>query len=1050
MRKLRKQTAFVLAVMMFMLLLPFTADENGGQALAFTPPTGITISPPSMSLLEGTSGSFTALVVPSDADQGVQWDSDDPLVASVDGGGNIIAHSAGTATISVTTADGNFTASATVTVTGVVAVAGVSINPAGPFSIPVGGTQSLTPVFSPPAPTNLNVTWTSSDTSVATVSATGHVTGVAVGPATITVTTQCGPFSASVNITVTAVPVMGVAIAQSSPVALVLGTTPTATLNANFTPTNATNREVTWTSNSPAIATVSPTTGTGPVTVTAVAVGSAIITATAADTSNGVFTATVTVNVTAGATGITIAPSPGGGIILNRTGAGNTQTLTATTTPAGQPVTWSLHAVGTGSGVNTDAVTISGTAVGPPATTTITAVNAVHYPVQVRATTGTGANAQTANVYVWTSSGNVASVAITGGNQTIGSGATLNLAATVTPRAGHTVDQRVTWYSSNTSVATVNRITGVVTATAGAAGRTTTITARSIDGGVSATAVLTTSDVASIAITHTGPGGGATTGNVILPRTGTNNYRTLTATTVPAGQAITWSVESVGTGAGTGAITISQPSGAAQNVRRVTANDATHFPVRVVAASGGQRATVYVWTSSGAINSVQVNASNHGMAPSTHAYLSASVLPIGSEQRVTWYSSNTAVVTVDRISGRVTSTAGDTSRTAIITARSIDGGVVSPGVTITVAPSPVTGVNITPSGNFTLESGETRQLTANVLPTNVAEHYRAVTWRSLNTAVATVSATGLVTAVSNGTAVIEVLTTTGQRAARLTVTVSGRVPVTGITFPDIPGNSLNLPAGQSRTLTPIIAPANATNRTVTWHSNNTSVASVTTGGVLSANAAGVATITVTSQDNTNIRAYLTITVTQAQLPAGMFTDVRAGTWYASYVERVVNAGLFSGVGGGLFNPEGTMTRAMFAVVIARYDRADVAAFVPTFSDVARNEWYSAEIAWAAANGIIHGLGGNEFGPYNPVTREQMAVMIYRYVYGRGIQLPIRHTPTAFVDSASISDWAAEAVVAMQMAGIIQGDAQGRFNPQQSATRAQVAAIFSRLLDIVPR
>ena len=182
----------------------------------------------------------------------------------------------------------------------------------------------------------------------------------------------------------------------------------------------------------------------------------------------------------------------------------------------------------------------------------------------------------------------------------------------------------------------------------------------------------------------------------------------------------------------------------------------------------------------------------------------------------------------------------------------------------------------------------------------------------------------------------------------------------------------------------------------------------------------------------------------------LFDDVMQGAWYYNYVNIVVTEGLFQGTAYRIFGPQTNMSRAMFAQVLANLEGVDLAAYAatnPTFQDVASNAWYFAAVQWAADVGVVHGLDGENFAPNDNVTREQMAAMLYRYANMRGITLATGYA-TPFVDQASISPWAVDAVAAIQDAGIVRGRGIGMFDPQATATRAEVAAIFARFLQMM--
>jgi len=179
----------------------------------------------------------------------------------------------------------------------------------------------------------------------------------------------------------------------------------------------------------------------------------------------------------------------------------------------------------------------------------------------------------------------------------------------------------------------------------------------------------------------------------------------------------------------------------------------------------------------------------------------------------------------------------------------------------------------------------------------------------------------------------------------------------------------------------------------------------------------------------------------------LFDDVALGRWYYDYVTIAATQNLFQGTAPRIFNPQANMTRAMFAQVLANMENADLTAYAGTsasFNDAAQGRWYFTAVQWAANAGLIQGVGNGRFAPDDYITREQMAVMLHRFAEMRGIVLP-REDIDQFIDYAEKSPWAAEAVDTKAAAGIIRGRPNGRFDPQATATRAEVAAIFARLL-----
>jgi len=179
-----------------------------------------------------------------------------------------------------------------------------------------------------------------------------------------------------------------------------------------------------------------------------------------------------------------------------------------------------------------------------------------------------------------------------------------------------------------------------------------------------------------------------------------------------------------------------------------------------------------------------------------------------------------------------------------------------------------------------------------------------------------------------------------------------------------------------------------------------------------------------------------------------FLDINITDWFHNAVLTVVSQGLFQGVSDTNFAPNAAMNRAMFATVLSRLAGANLdnsASNGPSFDDVSQSGWYFAAVEWATELGVVQGIGGNNFAPNASITREQIAVMLYRYVSMMDIELQVSEG-TVFIDQASVSDWAVDAVRAIQAAGIVTGRPDGSFDPQATATRAEVATIFARFLD----
>jgi uncharacterized protein YjdB len=438
-----------------------TATIGGQSAIAAVTVSGVpvatvTIQPQTASINENASQQLTATTRDAGANilmRPVTWTTSNSTIAVVTQAGLVTARAAGTATITATSE--GIAGTATVTVLRA-PVASVVVQPSA-ATVLVGRTTTFTATVMDALNTPLAgrvVTWTSSNTSVATVSSTGEVTGVASGTATITATSEGIPGRATV--TVSAVAVGTVTVAPAT-VNVIVGQT--ATLVATVRDVNGavvTDRAVTWSSSAPAVAGVS-TTGV----VTGVGAGTATITATSEGRSG---TATVTVTTIPVHT-VTVEPP---NVTLT---VGNRITLTAVTRDeagnvlTGRVVTWSLGDESIVGVTSTGVVTGVG-----PGTSTITATS----------------EGKSGTSIVTVQPTPVASVTVQPATATVAIGATTTLTAFVRDSSGNVLNGRVvSWISSNTAIATVNG-SGVVT---GVARGSVTITATS--EGRSGTATVT-------------------------------------------------------------------------------------------------------------------------------------------------------------------------------------------------------------------------------------------------------------------------------------------------------------------------------------------------------------------------------------------------------------------------------------------------------------------------------------------------------------------------------------------------------------------------------
>lgn len=181
--------------------------------------------------------------------------------------------------------------------------------------------------------------------------------------------------------------------------------------------------------------------------------------------------------------------------------------------------------------------------------------------------------------------------------------------------------------------------------------------------------------------------------------------------------------------------------------------------------------------------------------------------------------------------------------------------------------------------------------------------------------------------------------------------------------------------------------------------------------------------------------------------ADIFSDVVPGAWYTDAVQYAYDNGLMTGTSVTTFEPNTTTTRGMIVSMLHRLEGSP-AVGIADFSDVAGGDWYADPVAWAASEGIVGGYGDGTFGPNDPITREQMASILYRYADYKGLDVSARASLDAYSDADSVSPWASDVMSWAVSEGIISGMTEDTLAPQGTATRAQVAAMFQRFLENV--
>ena len=179
-----------------------------------------------------------------------------------------------------------------------------------------------------------------------------------------------------------------------------------------------------------------------------------------------------------------------------------------------------------------------------------------------------------------------------------------------------------------------------------------------------------------------------------------------------------------------------------------------------------------------------------------------------------------------------------------------------------------------------------------------------------------------------------------------------------------------------------------------------------------------------------------------------FTDADTTAWYHDGVHYCVENGLMKGVSDVLFAPDGTTTRAMIVTMLWRMEGEPVANYAMSFKDVPANEWYTEAIRWAQSNKIVEGYSAEAFCPDGPITREQMATILYRFAKNHEIDTANDNTLAGFTDADKVSDWALDAMKWANAIGLVQGRTTTTLVPEVSIKRCEAATMIQRYCEKV--
>lgn len=753
------------------------------------PVTGVAMTETAKNIKVGTTANIGYAVIPPCADNtSVTWSSSNTSIATVDGYGKVTAKKAGTVVITVRTSDGGKTATCTYTVKPLVSE--VKLNKTT-SSLGIGKSETLTATIFPTDAFDKSLTWNSSDTAIATVDQNGKVTGKTDGTVTITATAKDGS-GKSASCTYTILPLVNSVTLNKDSTELNIAET--ETLTAIVLPDEAYDKTLTWSSADSSVASVDQNG-----VVTAKTSGTTKIKAIANDGSGTYDTCTVVVK------------TPVTGITLNKTISniyiGKSETLVATIVPSNASnkiLTWrsSDESVVV---VNQNGI-VTGKASGR-ATITVTSND--------------GSNKSASCEYTVLIP--VSDVKLNKNTSTVPVGRSEKLTAIIEPSNAH--NQTLLWSSNDTNVVSVDSNGCVIAKAPG----TAVVKAIAKDGsGASASCKYTVS---------WSPSGLALNKKTSTLKVGTNETLKTIFNADATYREVKW-------------ISSNSSIATVDKNGKVTAIKAGTATITATLTNGSGQSASCTYTIKPLVSEIKLNKSSISILIGENYKFTETVKPIDAfDTSVTWSSSDTSVATVDQNGNVNGKSAGKT--TIKVTANDGSGVIGKCEVTVTI---PVSSISINKDYAVIMKDS-TLDLNVSVLPANA--NNKSVTWSSDNTSIATVDESGRVTAKSAGTAIITATANDGSNKSDICEVIVV-LPVTSIT---INPAKVKIIAGETYRLTAIIEPENAYNSNITWSSDNTSIATVDQNGNVKGKSAGKTIIKATAKDGSGVVARCEVTVT---------------------------------------------------------------------------------------------------------------------------------------------------------------------------------------------
>lgn len=189
--------------------------------------------------------------------------------------------------------------------------------------------------------------------------------------------------------------------------------------------------------------------------------------------------------------------------------------------------------------------------------------------------------------------------------------------------------------------------------------------------------------------------------------------------------------------------------------------------------------------------------------------------------------------------------------------------------------------------------------------------------------------------------------------------------------------------------------------------------------------------------------YQNLQMEVGECPSLAFSDLSRDAWYHQCVDYALENDLMTGMGGGIFSPNGTLTRAEAVTVLWKLENRPQVSYQLNFEDVAEGEWFTEMVRWAVSKKIMTGNGDGTFGPNSPITREQLAAILYRYAAYKKYDVSAKGNLSSFTDASKISGWANEAMQWAYGTKLMQGNGDGTINPTGNTKRCEFASMIMK-------